>query len=102
MQRDLDRPQGCAITSHMKFKKTKYQILHPGQGNLSQYMYRLGDELLGSCPVEMDLWLLIDSKLSIEVGCDFLPNMFPFWVLLFRTWPLIMVANLSVSIKTKK
>lgn len=93
MQRVLDRPQGCAITSHTKFKKSKFQILHLGHGNLSQYMYRPGDEVLGSCPTERDLWLLVDSKLSNEVGCVFLPLMFPFWVLLFRTWPIIMAVH---------
>ena len=43
LQRDLDRRESWAITSSMKFNKSKCWILHLGQGS-PPYTYKLGDK----------------------------------------------------------
>ena len=52
----------------MKFNKSKYQILHLGQGN-SGCIYRLEDEILESSSAERDLGVLVDGKLNMNQQC---------------------------------
>ena len=56
------------MTSHMKFKKRKCQILHLGQG-YPEYIYGLGDEWLKISPVRRELDVLIDGKLNLSQHC---------------------------------
>jgi len=53
-----------AITSHMKFNKSKYL----GRGNAG-YMYKLEDERLDSRHTEMDLEVLVNSKWNMSQQC---------------------------------
>ena len=50
-----------AITSHMKFNKSKYL----GRGNAG-YMYKLEDERLDSRHTEMDLEVLVKDLVAVE------------------------------------
>jgi len=68
VQRDLDRLREWAQTKLMKFNKVKCKFLHPGKGN-SHYQYRLGDEWIGSNPLEKDLGILVDKNLVTSWQC---------------------------------
>jgi len=49
----------------MRFSKAKCKVLHLVQGNL-RYAYKLGEELLESCPMEKILEILMSAKLDME------------------------------------
>ena len=53
---------------NLKFNEAKCKVLHLSQDNL-RYMYRLGEEITESSPVEKNLRVLMNKKLDMSQQC---------------------------------
>ncbi|PKU43701.1 hypothetical protein llap_6005 [Limosa lapponica baueri] len=68
LQKDLDRLERRVCVNLMKFSKAKCKNLHADHGS-PKHKYRLGREWTESSPVDKDLGVLVDEKLSMTQQC---------------------------------
>ncbi|KAJ7407267.1 rna-directed dna polymerase from mobile element jockey-like [Willisornis vidua] len=72
-QRDLDRLERWANANLIKFNQAKCKVLHWHRGN-SRYLYRLGRKVVENSPVDKDLGVTVDEKLSVSQQCMVSPE----------------------------
>ncbi|KAJ7412784.1 hypothetical protein BTVI_45302 [Pitangus sulphuratus] len=85
------------ITSHMKFSKGKYRILHPGWGK-PLCSDRLGNEMLESSAAERDLGAVVKGPgAGLDDPCESLPTQlfFDSVVLQMHTQELFVLASMD-------
>ncbi|KAJ7408900.1 hypothetical protein BTVI_58275 [Pitangus sulphuratus] len=68
IQRDLEKLKEWARGNLTRFSKTKYKVLHWGQGN-PRYQYRLRDDHIECGTAEKDLRVLMDEWLDMTRQC---------------------------------
>jgi len=65
IQRNLHRLEEWAHEDLMRLNKAECEVLHLGQSN-PRYLYKLGEDLLESSPVEKDFGVLMDKKQNMS------------------------------------
>ncbi|KAJ7405904.1 rna-directed dna polymerase from mobile element jockey-like [Willisornis vidua] len=68
LKRNLDRLDGSAGVSNMRFYKAKWWVLHFSHSN-SMQGYRLKKEQLESTPAEKDLQAMVSCQLNMRQQC---------------------------------